>query len=784
MGAGSSKAEINKNLHEAARQLNEEQAQSQSKTKRTRVADAHVLFNNIINSPSRVNGKAPATDQALRRTDRDAAKRANEETHRQFSKNKTQAFEPKAARPAQKEPNGRPSGKLPMVRKSKTGGRSLSRVVEAEPPRKTRGRPRKHPRVASAVAAPDDESSTSQPRAMRRSKAAAADPQSIPGPSKRRKARAPSRIDRKSVSGQSRQTEEHEEEDGKDVNEEESQDEEHGTANGTAQTRSRLRRRHQPFVGKLAENGEAGEVECDDEEDEEEVDEDEDDEEGVQTEHRNGESQEPGRRVQSGSEDSEDFEVEQSMPQDRSAWWYGTYTTLYEAENFVEKLIAADDSLEGEPQSISGAVNDIEAQVASLRQGASPDQSLTDSVHEVLSNVKNYRKTIRSPSATLTSDSDVAINIGKEIAPRLVRLLWQLLHKFSAARRLSKDQLEIVTKVAKQIKACKTAVEAIKHRHEDAVTVPSMVTHMFSRISEPTKAFCDQLAGIKEAEQRELDIAMATEPARIRESQRWQREREAAEAPLIEWRRRWLALHVDRTEAESANFTRVLPRGKAALLRATPVDRVATTEKPWVLAWRASQTTSHNRPSSAIPRPLLPSQPPTTDRPTTPPARTSPELDANGRPFERVSLTPRRTPRPRNPSSPRDTADGISSWPLDRVTRLFSALSYSGPAFSQEQDDALFAALERHRGHGQWKGVIWDTCAPSRDAKTGAWSDGMLVDFTVGEIVERGVWWRDVMWLDPERHEKGVPLSGWVRDVVDVRVRPGGVATVDEEDEE
>ncbi|KAG8625433.1 hypothetical protein KVT40_007184 [Elsinoe batatas] len=807
-----------------SRQLNEEQAQSQSRLKASRrTEEPHVLFNKTLNSTAhQTRSKAAAEQQRPRKSDRDAAKQAIEKTHRQYSKDRTEAFSPTAFR---SDPPSEPrlsSGKLPTIDKAKSRDKAPSKPAVVEEPKKARGRPRKKPRGPRAAAVPNEEPSNSQQRATRRSREAAANPQALPGPNKSKSKGAPFLV-RRTVSGGTQIG------NGNDSSHESDADDDNvddamrdpGAASinvGEALPANGTEEEEEYVPEDENEEGEEN-AEQDGQEKEDHV---ESEEESVANgdagvpdpkQATNGRtSGTPSSRPQQQDEDSDSeaggsnaglsgdennadpnndaFEI----PAGRSHWWYGMHDSLYTALRFARELAKNDYPKGRMAASRCSAMDDVLAQLTALDQGSPLNQPILNSLSEIDQQTSEYLRKRPHPHDSLPSAKKTLDDITHAIVPKLVELAIQLLNFISDTPALTKPQLLVVMKVLTLLFRCKKKVDALKRRHNASITVRQKLRQLHTNLSATLKTFYKELTRLGADEQAALARAMATDPSRIRESERYQREREAIEAPLRAWRAHWLALHVDRREAETANFLRFLPRNKVNLLQDIPIDQVATTEKPWIIAYRASLSSPQPAPGpSSGPRS---SQPPN----STPPAP-SPELDANGDPFERVEdLTPRRTPRPRNPTlePERDTGDGISSWSDADVARHFATLSYSGPEWTSAQDEALLMAMERHHdveggengeegegggesgwqvergGEEQWRGVIRDTCSSTRNERTGGWTDGPLVAFTVAEIVERGVWWRDMLWLDGERHEKGGRLEGWVKRVRDVRVRPGG----------
>ncbi|KAF2224525.1 hypothetical protein BDZ85DRAFT_318448 [Elsinoe ampelina] len=794
-----------------SRQLNEEQAQSQSRLKKPRSAGKpHVLFNQTLNGAGhQTRSKAATEQQRPRRSDRDAAKQAIEKTHRQYSKDKTEAFSPKASRSDLPGGSRLSSGKLPSIDRSKFRAKAPTKTADVEAPKKARGRPQKKPQGPRAAAVPIEEPSTSQQRAAQRSREAAANPQALPGPNKSKSKQMPSLV-RRTVSGGAQTS------DGSDSSHESDADDDNiddatrnpdaASINGGENPPANGAGEEEEYVPE-DENGEGKEDgERDGQEEEKDVESEEesvaDGDAGVpdpkqatngrpsgtpssppQQQDEDSDSEAGGSEV--GSSEDENSAAPNNdvfqIPAGRSHWWYGTHNNLYTALHFAKELAQNDYPKGRMAASLCPTIDDVLAQLTALDRGTPLSQPTLDILSEIDQRAIEYLRQRPLPRDSLSSAKKTLDNIAHAIVPRLVKLAIRLLNLFSDTPVLTKSQLAIVVDVIALISGCKEKVEALKRMHKASITVRQKLGRLHSNIPGPLKTFNKELKRLEAREEAALARAMATDPSRIRESERYQREREAIEAPLRAWRAHWLALHVDRREAETANFLRFLPRNKVNLLQDIPIDRVATREQPWIIAYRASLPSPRPDPGpSSGPRS---SQPPN----STPPPPT-PELDANGDPFERVQdLTPRRTPRPRNPTlePERGTGDGISSWSDESVARHFATLSYSGPEWTSAQDEALLTAMERHhddaeggdddgQGEARWRGVIRDTCSPARDERTGGWTDGPLVAFTVAEIVERGVWWRDMLWLDGERHEKGGRLEGWVKRVRDVRVRPGG----------
>ncbi|TKX21135.1 hypothetical protein C1H76_6676 [Elsinoe australis] len=802
MGAGISKSEINKNLHDAAHQLQREHRENQRQ--RRSEGGEFMTFNGILaKSNGQPSSKATVknaknanatTTAPLRKSNRKSVQDTQNAITRQLSKNKLLAFTPSAQAPQSTSAQGERSGtaasttgKLPRVSKSKAVARTARTQLQptispGQPPKSQtkskpkRGRPRNH-----STEEPTIPEKGSGGRKTRRSLEAAKDQREIPPPgSKKREARTAKSLKRFTKSG------------------------EDGHIDGAGGSRRSRRGKGvasgaEGFDHDEAAEGQNGDVEQNEDADEEQESAEED-EEAVQGDGANDQSHEESDGVEAseGDEESvEDEDEEENKAQSDDAAgasnapdplrgeeidpvsWYGWAKNLKEAEKSAKNhLKNRKDDPTSEACAIVETIFAIKRLTTDRQIPASSQQSRERLLTKKLSEqVNDYIISVSGEDLSDAKIKEFVEESARVLVPHLITLLYEVLFVTGSTITLTPQQLETVVVIAQSSTSLWSKARKCQKDHTTQTTVDQPIINAMGIVKKAAGRFefeQDQYIAREEQARERVHAMQAYERRQRREEQE-----QALEVPLKQWRQRWQDLHTNRRDAEMANRRLIRDPKKVAHLRDTQVEDHEVQPALWIAKWKARE---HQRQNGAP-----------TSTEARPPNLEEEEVDANGTPIERTQLFGERTtPVPRSRTQHRRTASGAQTAPqptngntpgaYNEEVRIPSHedMYWTLPEWDRTEDAALLDSLSHYTGPAEklWKHIIYELCRSEVDRKTGGYINPALYRRNVCEIVARGVWLRDYLWSDWS--EQGLPVEEWewVRRIWDPRVRPvpGGEA--------
>ncbi|KAF2148862.1 hypothetical protein K461DRAFT_324323 [Myriangium duriaei CBS 260.36] len=362
------------------------------------------------------------------------------------------------------------------------------------------------------------------------------------------------------------------------------------------------------------------------------------------------------------------------------------------------------------------------------------DGTINDTLLQITIVVEEWITSLKDSSTTKAVAQPAVNDIFTHAIPYLTVALTYILTNFGPVAALTTPQLELTVPLLDLINRLHTTVDKVCRHHaikvdpqSPKVAIHKTIQGIMSRLRAASDRFtlhlADQHARI--AQQHRLSQA-ATHAATQRAAETLRRTTLASKA---KWHNRWSDLHALRRAA-------AMPTG---LTYISPATTVHLADTPLLFAADIATAASERRQAWYA-------------RAADPAA----EVDANAVPIQRVGVFgPRRTPAPIT----RAQDDGEEPW--------------DGPEWSLEADEALMEALERwHRDEKEkvWEHVVWELCRVEKSQTTKMWKRGVLSEYSVAEVVERGVWIaRGEMrlhWL------RGEEVPGWTR-VEDLRIEGG-----------
>ncbi|PNS21921.1 rRNA 2'-O-methyltransferase fibrillarin [Sphaceloma murrayae] len=455
----------------------------------------------------------------------------------------------------------------------------------------------------------------------------------------------------------------------------------------------------------------------------------------------------------------------------KAPFWYCQWDALRSASSDGKQLLEEYQCEFEQAKRLCKMSMDLQAHLRELdAPSLSPTSEEGRSVLTHVGKIEAFLDHIKQPQ-TAEYSRQVYSDIFHCLIPASAILLHAMLDCFGKVFELTHDQLSLAVHITTRIVSLRNIGNSIKRRQRTEQWRSRLSYKVSANIRRVHKAFQEHLSRYK-------NIASAPEQAK----------RHAVEKILMGWRTRWLDLHTNRRDAEM-HHGRPAPRGqKLQLLRDIPVEEVEQQPRLWIAEWETNRRQQLQR-AHAIATPAQPEEV---------------ELDANGVPMERADcLRERTTPVPRARTLHRRTAsvpaiggggddddddkgNAISGSPPQQGDAAVSiphpdSMSWDSDPWTGDETQALLHRLKTYTGPRErmWKRVIWDLCESRVNDRTGGYVDGVLHRFNVSQIVERGVWLRDFLWTlygHPEVGEKregeAVEEWEWVRMVWDPRERP------------